>query len=305
MISQAELDQFYESIVNEVQTRGGRCAITSGMACVRYGVAQATKDCDLLCVRQAAKSLLEVLRTATFFGAACGYRGNLTPPLDERWMAGGWTSHFQWKHAEAEAHLDVFGLAPRGTIRWEQEIDGLYAHRHTVAEMKRTNRGKDWPFATALGVQMLAEGDARGWLHLFDADVLLEMVEQRECPEPIRQRRPLLRLAFARDPKLRTALVVETHFWHELDRIRIRIYEQAVRPYRAAVMREHLRHEPNLMVQHEARVRCAEQHLPINPLAEYGFDRMLAETLVGVGDLGTQWLSLLPDVRENYEELLR
>ncbi len=305
MISQAELDRFYEGLVTEVRARGGMCAITSGMACVRYGVAHSTKDCDLLCVRHDAKSLLDILRASSFFGVGCGYRGNLTPPLDERWMAGGWTSHFQWRHNEAEAHLDVFGMAPRGSIQWERETDGLYANRHTVAEMKRTNRGKDWPFATALGVQMLTDGDARGWLHIFDADVLFEMVEKRDCPEPILQRRPMLQLALARDPKLRTALVVETHFWHELDRIRIRIYEQSVRAYRAAVMREQLRHEPDLMVQHSARVRCAELHLPINPLAEFGFDRMLAETLDGVRDLGEKWLGLLPDVRENYEELFR
>ena len=257
MISQAELDRFYEGLVTEVRTRGGVCAITSGMACVQYGVAQSTKDCDVLCVAGDAHSLFEILVNSRFFGSSCGYRGNITPPLDARWLAGGWTSHFHWRHAEAEAHLDVFGVAPRGSIRWEREIGGLYAHRHTVAEMKRTNRDKDWPFATALGVQMLTDGDSRGWLHLFDADILFEMVEKRECPEPIRQRRPILQLAFDRNPSLRPALIAERYFWHELDRVRIRIYEQAVRPYRSAVMHEQLRHEPELTVQHAARVRCA------------------------------------------------
>ena len=305
MISQADLDRFYEGLVTEVCTRGGTCAITSGMACVQYGVAHSTKDCDVLCVRQDARVFLEILNASSFFGSSCSYRGNLTPPLDERWMAGGWTSHFYWRHAEAAPHLDIFGLAPRGTISWEREVNGLYAHRHTVAEMKRTNRIKDWPFATALGVQMLTDGDARGWLHIFDADVLFELVEKRDCPEPIRQRRPILKLAFAHDPKLRAALVVETHFWHELDRIRIAVYEQAVRAYRSAVMRENLRQENDLMVQHEARVRCAEQHLPINPLVPYGFERLQTEALDGVRDLGDKFLGLLPDVHENFEELFR
>ena len=49
MIPQAELDRFFERLVTMVQTQGGVLAITSGMACVHYGVAQATKDCDLLC----------------------------------------------------------------------------------------------------------------------------------------------------------------------------------------------------------------------------------------------------------------
>jgi len=304
MISQSALNRFYLRLITDVRARGGICAITSGMACVQYGVSQSTQDCDLLCLKRDARSLLKALQTSSFGDSQCSYRGNLTAPLDERWLAGGWTSHFRWRHAEGEAHLDVFGIAPRGTIPWERETNGLYAHRHTVAEMKRTRRSKDWPCATALGVQMLAEGDARGWLHIFDADVLFDMAEKLACPESIRQRRPMLQLAFSHDPRLRTALVVEIHFWHELDRIRMRIYEQAVRPYRASVTSEHLRNECDLLVQHQARVRCAEQNLPINPLAAYGFENLLSEALDSVRGLGEKWLRLLPDVRENFEELL-
>ena len=72
-------------------------------------------------------------------------------------------------------------------------------------------------------------------------------------------------------------------------------------------MHEQLRNEPDLTVQHEARVHCAEKHLPINPLAEYGFDRMLSESVEGVRQLGggDTWIGWLPDVRENFEELCR
>lgn len=84
----------------------------------------------------------------------------------------------------------------------------------------------------------------------------------------------------------------------------MRIYEQAIRPYRASVTSEHLRHECDLMVQHKTRVRCAEQNLPLNPLAAHGFEKMLREALDSVRDLGEKWLKLLPDVRENFEELL-
>jgi hypothetical protein len=44
MISQAELDRFFEQLVATVQAKGGVCAVTSGMACMQYGVAQATKE---------------------------------------------------------------------------------------------------------------------------------------------------------------------------------------------------------------------------------------------------------------------
>ena len=304
MISQADLDRFYETLVCTVRAKGGVCAITSGMACVQYGVALSTKDCDVLCRAETVSVLLDCLKTTDFRGCDCVYRGNISPPLDARWLRGGWTSHFVWRHPEAEAHLDVFGIAPRGTARWEREVLGLYAHPHTVAEMKRTNRGKDWPFATALGAKMLMQGDPRGWLHIFDDALLREMIVDRTCPDEILQRRPVLKLAFEGDPRLRPALLAEVHFWHELDRARLRIYETAVRPYLTAVRRARLREETELTVQHAIRLECAEEHLVPNPVAVYGVDRMIGdateELRLFVGDT---WLPWLPNVHENFEEL--
>ena len=81
-----------------------------------------------------------------------------------RWLRGGWTAHFTWKTKPEETCLDIFGIAPRGSSAWEQEMLGLYASRHTVAEMKRTNREKDWPYITVLGIKRLKAGDRRGLL---------------------------------------------------------------------------------------------------------------------------------------------
>ena len=240
-----------------------------------------------------------------FHGAHCGYRGNISPPLNKKWLHGGWTSHFTWQHAEADAFLDVFCVAPRASTRWEKEIVGLYAHPHTVAEMKRTDRSKDWAFTTALGVKMLEEGDSRGWLHLFDEDVLRNMIKLRECPDEIRRRRPVLQLAFENDRRLSPAILNEIHFWHELDRARIRVYEHAVRPYLTCVRRSRLRHESNLMVQHAVRIRCAEESLAQNPLADYGLERLIQDAFDGVrASSGELWIPWLPDVCENFEGLL-
>jgi hypothetical protein len=173
-LSYAELEQFYESLVARARRRGIVCAITSGMACVALGVAQATKDCDLLCAPDAAGKLLDLLGETSLHGQLPRYRSHITPPLDARWMRGGWTSHFVWNATGAEAYLDIFGAAPRGSSPWETELQGFYAGPHTVAEMKRTNREKDWPFVTALGVKLLETGDPRGWLHLFNWDVLTQ-----------------------------------------------------------------------------------------------------------------------------------
>lgn len=44
-----ELHLFYERLVQRLRERGVVCAITSGLACVHYGIAETTPDCDLLC----------------------------------------------------------------------------------------------------------------------------------------------------------------------------------------------------------------------------------------------------------------
>ena len=60
-LSYAELELFYESLVTRARRQRIACAITSGMACVAFGVAQATKDCDLLCAPDSARRLLNLL----------------------------------------------------------------------------------------------------------------------------------------------------------------------------------------------------------------------------------------------------
>ena len=78
--------------------------------------------------------------------------------------------------------LDIFGIAPRGSSAWERQLTGIHARQNVVAEMKRTSREKDWPFATGLGGLMLMEGDPNGWLHLYDIDVLRKSLRTARSP---------------------------------------------------------------------------------------------------------------------------
>jgi hypothetical protein len=301
-LSYAELEQFYEGLVARARRRGIVCAITSGMACVAYGVAQATQDCDVLCAPDAAGKFLDLLGEASLHGQLPSYRGHLTPPLDARWLRGGWTSHFVWDAAGAEAYLDIFGVAPRGSSPWEAELQGFYAGPHTVAEMKRTNRGKDWPFVTAMGAQMLEARDERGWLHIYDEKLLRTFGRASPAPAELLKRRPLLELAVANDSRLHAVLYAEVQFWHELDRARLGIYQKAVRPYLMAVKKAHVPTGSALATQHEIRVRCAEKHLPTNPLGDYGIERMIVEAQEALREMvQPAALAWLPDVREQFK----
>ncbi|MCF6310834.1 MAG: hypothetical protein L3J39_00125 [Verrucomicrobiales bacterium] len=168
--------------MSHARDEGVTCAITNGMACVHYGIAQTTKDCYLLCDPEQADIFLHLIENTRLKGVAPIYRGNLSPPMDKRWLVGGWTSYFYWSTPGKDgAYLDVFGIPPRASSPWQNEIEGFYSGRHTVAEMKRTDRDKDWPFATALGEQMLENGEERGWLHIFDSSRLLAIAVKKRA----------------------------------------------------------------------------------------------------------------------------
>jgi len=300
-LSYAELEQFYEGLVTRARAGGITCAIASGMACAAFGVSEATKDCDLLCTPDSASELLDLLGKATLGGQLPQYRGNLSAPLDGRWFRGGWTSHFVWAGGDSGAYLDIFGVAPRSSSPWETEIQGFYASPHTVAEMKRTTRDKDWPFVTALGARMIEMGDERGWLHIYDENLLRTFGEATKQGTDFFKRRPVLELAANNDPKLRPALRAEIEFWHELDRARLSIYEKAVRRYMVEVRKSRLPPGAGLSVQHALRVRCAEKYLPMNPLRDYGIARMISEAREAVAQIiHPAAMAWLPEVREHF-----
>ena len=69
-----------------------------------------------------------------------------------------------------------------------------------------------------------------------------------------------------------------------------------------AVTRARLSPEVGLAVQHETRVRCAEKHLPLNPLVDYGVMRLIEDARAAVAELvNPAALAWLPDVREHFK----
>ncbi|MBE0544101.1 MAG: hypothetical protein IH623_22395 [Verrucomicrobia bacterium] len=300
-----ELHSFFENLVRELHARGVICAITSGLACVHYGVAETTKDCDLLCHPDSFQTLLDLLAQTRISGQSCLYRGNISPPLDARWHQGGWTSHFQWGQPPEVTTLDVFGHALRESSPWQDDLAGLYAGQNVVAEMKRTDRDKDWPYINSLGVELLRSRDPRGWLHLFDAGSISEMLEEFSLiPNDMLALRPALQLAATRDPLLPHALLAERHFWQELDRRRIRICRAALRPYVLAMGRASNPQSAGLSKQHAARLACAEKHLDQNPVRKYGVERMIQEARESTAEfINPSLMRWLPDVRPHFRFL--
>jgi hypothetical protein len=301
-----ELHRFYLEFVARLREHGVVCAITSGLACVHYGIAETTKDCDLLCHPDAFGLLLDEFGQTKINGLPCQYRGHLSPPLDERWHSGGWTSHFIWGRGPDAATFDVFGRALRGSVSWTGDLSGLFVSPHIVAEMKRTNRDKDWAFITDLGIYLVEEGDPRGWLHIFDEKALTGILREFPCPPDMTARRPALRFAMDKDARVAGALLAERLFWEQLDAKRIEIYQHALRPYNSAVRRRQIPDDLPLAEAHAIRIECAKTSLEANPLKNYGVARYLDEvkqsviTRHGLKEEAIDWL---PDAAPNFNYL--
>jgi hypothetical protein len=303
VIPYSELEAFFCDLVANAQRQGITCAITSGMACVHFGVAATTMDCDVLCKPEEADAFRALVGSTSLRGLFPNYRGNISPPLDARWLKGGWTSHFTWKTKPDETCLDIFGIAPRGSSAWENQLAGFYAEPNVVAEMKRTNREKDWPFATALGGLMLINNDLKGWLHLHDPEVLRTCLGSGPPPEEIYGMRPILRLApFNETLRVKRLLLAEREFWRELDQIRIRIFQQYLRPYTSAVRKTIAgRKDLSLDQNHEIRILAAERFLPCQPLRDYGLAKMVQEARTNVSmTIGPDVVEWLPSAIDNF-----
>lgn len=302
MVPYSELEAFFTGLVTAAQARGVPCAITSGMACVHFGVAATTKDCDVLCTAAKSDDFRTLIAETALHDKLPNYRGNISPPLDTRWMRGGWTSHFTWKTKPDETCLDVFGIAPRGSSPWEQQLTGIYANPNVVAEMKRTNREKDWPFATALGGQMLDANDPNGWLHLYDPEVMRRCVDQLPPDKRLERLRPVLKLSpFEDSLMVKRVLLAERQFWSELDEIRIRIMKDHLRAYVSAVRRATAKREVTLAESHEIRVGCALAHLPFQPFRDYAFERMIQEAKSNVAAIvSDEIIEWLPAAEQHF-----
>lgn len=135
--------EFYRLFQALLRERAIPGVLTSGMACVEYGLQQNTKDTGWIV------DPAEIGDLVTLFGKlergvsggnwGVSYRGLFGAPFDAEYMSGGWTSHLAAFDApeSAERHLDFFGRPPRvGDARRNDAVAGI-ASRDIVARMNK------------------------------------------------------------------------------------------------------------------------------------------------------------------------
>lgn len=211
-----------------------RHVLTSGMACVEYGIQQNTKDTDWIIHPEDLESLVAMLceceRGLTGNNWVVSYRPLFGASLSKDYHQGGWSSHLAIRDMPlaSEHHLDFFGNAPRlKTNEWLAQSGGI-ASKSVVAQMKKTDRAKDWPIVNGLAMQECFEGDMDGLLHLREVSLLRSFWNPLD--DSTRQRlsaiRPILRnLSNCDDARLERLLLIERSLWEHVNRERYSVYQ--------------------------------------------------------------------------------
>lgn len=257
----------YFDLTRVFNERGPIVALSSGQAVVYYRVAIMSKDGDWV-IRETAEACARVLDVLAGRGAS--YRPGA--PLDPRWLAGGWSSHFEYADDKGRrVRCDFFSRPPR--IR-ATAIDRLFASARdpllvvdleSLIRMKQTQRAKDYVVIGELATRLPPEQEL---LVTTDPDRLLTLAPQAG-PEV---RRPAVRAARNGDRDgVVVALAREQDAQRRLDAARMEGYAAAAGRYLEAFSR--LTSAERLLPRAHARVTSlAEHHLPITVTLPEGAD---------------------------------
>jgi hypothetical protein len=263
-----------------LRDHGIRFAITSGMACVRHGIQQSTKDSDWIVAPEDVAGLVALLESTErrFPPWRVRYRNIFGAPLTRQYLVGGWTSHILIHDSPADpAHaLDWFGRPPR-VREWDADEEG-FATRQVVARMKHTDRPKDWPIVDSLGWLMRNDEPLAALLNVQQPPLLRALWSRADNALRARAlaRRPLLSKLdeVADDDRLLAWLRLERAVWSCVNEQRQRLYQSAWKEFFREWRREEDWDWPTeepFADQHARVLDAVVRHrLPPDPLAARG-----------------------------------
>lgn len=146
----------YLQLTDEFNTGKLRAIICSGQAAVLHRVAIMSKDGDWI-LREDEKTCRHVLSVLENHGAH--YR--FGAPLDVRWLAQGWSSHFEFTSGTMRIRADFFTRPPRISncelsALWMEQTDKHppFVDLIVLAKLKQTDREKDYVVIGELARQM-------------------------------------------------------------------------------------------------------------------------------------------------------
>ena len=151
------LKAFYEGLKRTLHAHGISSLTTGGNACIVYGLAQMTKDCDIIIPVEKAGEVLQILTKTTLRGNSCYFTLKYGGPLHSRWLNGGWRSHtFFGPLNKPLARVDFFVKPPQVTALRHDE-NPHYLSRDGVARMKKPDGQKIGLLQTCWGPKWSSE----------------------------------------------------------------------------------------------------------------------------------------------------
>ncbi|MDD5674205.1 MAG: hypothetical protein PHC61_08585 [Chitinivibrionales bacterium] len=170
-----------------------RAILSSGQAAVLHRIAMMSKDGDWI-VREDTESIEFIKSVLGRFNA----RYRFGAPFDERWLRGGWSSHFEFYHDNLRVRTDFVSRPPRIspeelTALWEENkaAEIPFVNLTVLAELKKTNREKDYAIIGELARKMKKTEE-----RILYSRSARELKEMADCfPEVFKKfsaRRPVL-----------------------------------------------------------------------------------------------------------------
>jgi hypothetical protein len=225
-----------QKVLSTLSTHDVQCLLMGGQACVLYGGAEFSRDCDIaiLCDEPNLARLQSALKELEAENIA-------VPPLDAAHLERGHAVHFRCHAAEAKnVRIDIMAK-----LRGVASFNELWSRRTTIEDdlgnrievlalpdlvaAKKTQRDKDWPMLRRLVEANYAQHAAsateeqlRFWLsESRTPQMLLDLAARAPAlTNELAAKRPLLQHAIQSDlNEVRTAMADEQSRERESDRL--------------------------------------------------------------------------------------
>jgi hypothetical protein len=227
-VADAPARNIYFELTEAFNATAPTVALASGQAVVYYRVAIMSKDGDWI-IRETPEACAIVLGELEARGA----RYRPAAPLDVRWLAGGWSSHFEFFDARRRrVRCDFVSRPPRMS---RATVDALFVRSETppalnvvdlvaLIALKQTQRAKDYAVIGELATQLPPEREIEVTTDPDRIIILAPMFGRASS-------RSAVRAADVDRHAVVVALAEEIDTMQQVDRRRVAAYEAVAQPY--------------------------------------------------------------------------